>query len=248
MKRTKKALEEMQQHADLYREAIITPLVLEGLSSDKPISEMVDVGFTYSEDNNSAFLLEDVNVKISGTDRILLGGPNGQGKSTLLKLVLGHLEPVTGEIRRHLGRVAYFPQDALPQLVRVHGNQSPTDFILHSDPNLTPTIARHHLGSFGLKGALATRQIHTLSAGQRVRLWLAREFLSESKKPSLLILDEVSENLDKETTDSLLTSIEGFGAAVIAISHDSYFREEFASTQVWHLVDGRLFVQFCGGE
>ena len=72
-----------------------------------------------------------------------------------------------------------------------------------------------------------TRPIRTLSAGQHVRLWLAREFLG-NHKPSLSVLDEATEYLDKETTDSILMSLDNFSAAILAmISHDDYFCEQF---------------------
>ena len=177
----------------------------------------------------------------------MIQGMNGQGKSTLAKLLLGQLEPTHGDVRRHANSAAYFHQDALLDLVQKYGKVSPVAFLRGKDVHLSDTEARSYLGRFGLKGNLSLRPIRTLSAGQRVGLWLSREFYSSKKdyrKPSLLLLDEVTENLDHETTDSLLESLSGFSAALVAISHDDYFCQRFQATQVWHVAQHRVFVQF----
>jgi ATP-binding cassette subfamily F protein 3 len=145
--------------------------------------------------------LEYVNLQISGTNKVLVQGANGQGKSTLAKLILGQLAPTAGAVSRHVQTIAHFHQDALLGLIYQYGNITPVDFLLTRNENLLFTDARTHLGRFGLRGNIALRQIRKLLAGQRVRLWLARGFFLDStkkNKPSLLILDEVTENLDKE--------------------------------------------------
>lgn len=76
--------------------------------------------------------------------------------------------------------------------------------------------------------------MNTLSAGQRVRLWLAKECLT-NKTPAILILDEISENVDIETRDSLLELLESFDGACIVISHDSDFSKSFKQTKTWQL-------------
>jgi ATPase subunit of ABC transporter with duplicated ATPase domains len=95
---------------------------------------------------------------------------------------------------------------------------------------------RHLLGDLGLSKDLALHQVKTLSAGQRVRLWLARQLLLHPQ-PSRLILDEISENLDVETRQSLLEMLESFEGAVFAISHDPDFCGSFSKflTKTWRL-------------
>jgi ATPase subunit of ABC transporter with duplicated ATPase domains len=248
----KKAAEMTQQEQQL-RETKVQPLELYGVDNtgnDRPLIELVDVSFSYEKEQHQqqqhSLLLGDICGQITGRDKVLIHASNGQGKSTLAKLIIGSLQPLSGEIRRKdTGVIAYFHQDALLELVREYGDATAVDFLTMKDSNLSTVEARTHLGRFGLKGNVATRPIKTLSAGQRTRLWLAREFCcGDNKKPSLLVLDEVTENLDKETTDSLLDSLETFQTAVLAISHDPYFCDGFHATQLWWLYNGRLFIQF----
>lgn len=108
---------------------------------------------------------------------------------------------------------------------------------------MTETQARHHLGDFGLAKNLALNRVATLSAGQRVRLWLAQQLL-QHPKPSLLILDEVSENVDVETRQSLVDLLKGFDGAVLVISHDPDFVERANFTKTWKLWRHGLEVTF----
>jgi len=242
VKRLQKEAKVLEEQQALFLQAKVPPLELEGAdtATDRPLVELVDMDFQY--EGSSDMLLEFVNCQIAGNDKILIQGANGQGKSTLVKLILGQLEPSHGEVRRSACTTAHFHQDALSELVRRYGHKTPVDFLHSRNENLGVMDARTHLGRFGLKGSVAVRLIRSLSAGQRVRLWLSREFLEA--KPSLLILDEATENLDKKTTDSLLESLEGFSAAILAISHDEYFSKKYPATQVWTIGHGRARVQF----
>ena len=248
VKRLTKAVEDASAKEAELRETYVAPLELQGAEplgdseSHKPLIELCDVSFGY--EGSRDMLLEYVDVQIMGSDKVLVQGQNGQGKSTLAKLLLGQLRPTSGELRRqHANVTAHFHQDALTDLVYRHGHSTAVDFLLTRDPNINLVDARTYLGRFGLKGSLCLRPIRTLSAGQRVRLWLAREFWGD-QKPSLLILDEATENLDQETTDSLLTSLDNFSAAILAISHDEHFCANFPATQLWQVGHGRVFKQF----
>lgn len=241
VKRLQKQATAMEEEEQLMEAHRVPPLVLESADfqhTDRPIVHLVDVNFQY--EGSRDVILHEINCQIGGTDKILVQAGNGQGKSTLIRIMMGQLKPNSGEVReRHVGVVAYFPQDALFELVSKFGNGSSVELLQKKDNHLSLTNARSYLGRFGLKGNLALRPVKTLSAGQRVRLWLAREFMTE-EKPSLLILDETTENLDKETTDSLVESIKGFSGAVLAISHDEYFAESFPATQIWRIQNGYL--------
>lgn len=244
LKRLKKKVAEVSEQEEELRENKVCPLKLEGADSsgnDRVLVEFNDVDFRF--EGSRDMLLEYVNIQMTDKDRVLIQGRNGQGKSSLAKLILGQLEATHGDIRRNVPVTAHFHQDALRELIQYHGRTSAIDFLSTKNPNMTIEQIRTFVGRFGLKGNLALRPIRTLSAGQRVRLWLAREF-SGSRKPSLLILDEVTENLDKETTDSLLQSLDDFPAAILAISHDSYFSENFHETQLWTIESGRVWVEY----
>jgi len=214
---------------------------------ESTIVQLQNVSFKYH--HNDDYIFENIDTCIESTDRILLKGPNGVGKSTLVGLILGMntnmKEPTKGVIKRTTNNILYFPQTALRDLLRNHGHKNGIEFLLddgnnndndnssmivmdfnnkenrhHNGAIKTETQIRIHLGRFGLMNDLAVRPILTLSAGQRVRLWLAKQTLLKPK-PSLLILDELSENVDIETRNSLVTLIGSFHGSVLVISHDT---------------------------
>jgi len=218
---------------------------LEGLSAEMPIISLQDVHFAYT--STSSNILCGVSAQIRAKDKVLLQGGNGQGKSTLVKLLLEGLRPESGSIYKHArSHVMYFPQNALENLMKEQGSKSSLDFLQSFDTNNNETAIRTHLGKFGIKQDLATRPIRTLSAGQQVRLYLAKEMFVNGT-PSLLVMDEVTENLDKESVDSFVETLNQFPGGVLCISHDEYFIEQFNSsalTQTWTLENGKLKVEF----
>lgn len=228
LKKAKAAVDDLESARNAAKKEKAKSIHIKGQPIDQISITLTEVGFRY--DSNDDFLFQNVDVSVGPHDKILLKGKNGCGKSTLIKLILGELEPVEGSITKH-GKCVYFPQTALSLLIRQHGNSTTIDYL---GENLTPTEARHHLGDFGLTGDLSIRCVNTLSAGQRVRLWLAKECL-KNKTPAILILDEISENVDIETRDSLLELLESFNGACIVISHDSDFSKSFKHTKAWQL-------------
>jgi ATP-binding cassette subfamily F protein 3 len=223
--------------AQVQREKV-KPLHIDGTILDGTFATFQEIAFSY-EDGVSVF--ENIDLQLQPTDRVLLKGPNGVGKSTLVKLILGELEATDGSLVRR-GKALYFPQGALNDLTREHGHESAFSF-LSDHESLTETETRHHLGNFGLAKDLALRPINTLSAGQRVRLWLAKANL-KNEKPALLILDEISENVDKETRQSLVDMLHSFAGAVLVISHDQDFCESFHPRQIWTLTRWGLKIDF----
>ena len=233
LKQLKNGVEEMEE---VKRQALreqAKQLKMEGYCSDSTLIVFEDVTFSYS--NNSPPIIQYFDARIEATDRILLCGPNGCGKSTFLQLIIGDLEPKDGNIIREFDAL-YFPQTALIELIMKHGHEIVIAFL--SD-NMTQTDARQHLGEFGIAD-IALRPIAALSAGQRVRLWLAKRQLG-SRRPSLLILDEVSENMDYDSRNVLLDILNTFAGAVIVVSHDEDFCAAFHPTQIWTM---RSFGQF----
>lgn len=214
---------------------------VEGISDGQPIVSMDDVAFSY--DVSSGNVLHDINAQIMNGDRILLEGRNGEGKSTLVRLIAGETEVTEGSLKKLPAvHIAYFPQTALSDMVRQHGSQNSVAFFHQLYPSLSETETRNHLGRFGIKGTMVSRPLASLSSGQRVRLWLALEFLSE-EPPSLLILDEISENLDVDTMQSLIDCLQIFDGAILAISHDEFFCEEYHPSHIWTVSNGYLRCQ-----
>ncbi|CAJ1945150.1 unnamed protein product [Cylindrotheca closterium] len=230
-------LEEIKHQAQRER---TKQLKLEGTCSSGTLALFQEVSFRYDE--RDPLMFQYMDARIDATDRILLKGANGAGKSTFLKLALGELEPTEGSITRNV-QALYFPQTSLIEMTIQHGNETALDYLWQKDKNLTQAAARHHLGFFGIPN-VALRKIYSLSAGQRVRLWLAQQQLG-GKLPSLLILDEVSENLDVDTKNSLLEVLNSFVGSTIVVSHDEDFCTQFQPSQIWTIEDcGRLRVEF----
>jgi ATPase subunit of ABC transporter with duplicated ATPase domains len=214
---------------------------VEGIGEGQPIVTLDDVSFAYDDANGN--VLECISAQIMNGDRILLKAANGTGKSTLVRLIAGETQPTDGNIKKLPAvHIAYFPQTALSDMVRQAGSQTSVEFLNHVHPFLSETETRNHLGRYGIRCSMVTRPIASLSSGQRVRLWLALQFLNENE-PSLLILDEISENLDMDTLQSLLECLHSFGGAILAISHDEHFCEEYHPSQIWMISNGYLRAQ-----
>jgi ATP-binding cassette subfamily F protein 3 len=212
-------------------------LHLNGTEASDTLITLDQVAFSYEDD--IARLIVDVDARVEPRDRILLRGPNGSGKTTLVRLLLGEVQPTKGRISRHSYKTLYFPQTALSDLIQHHGTETGVEY-LSKFADMTETALRHRLGDVGLTGSLALQPVARLSSGQRVRLWLAAQM---DGTPALLILDEISENVDVETRDSLVELLRTFAGAVLVISHDIDFCGSFCPTQTWTLYHGRLHIE-----
>lgn len=196
------------------------------------VLQVKDVTFGY--DPSKPPLLRKVNFGVGLESRIAVCGPNGIGKSTLLKLILGELEPADGAITRHPKlRLAYFNQHHAASLDLT---ATPLEYLSRLYPGNKPEAMRAHLGSFGLSGDLALQRIGTLSGGQKSRVSLA---VLSWKKPHILIADEITNFLDIETIDALIVALGNFPGGVIAVSHDQHFVQSFAE-EIWVVGDGAV--------
>eukprot|EP00516_Mucochytrium_quahogii_P000105 CAMPEP_0203759240 /NCGR_PEP_ID=MMETSP0098-20131031/12201_1 /ASSEMBLY_ACC=CAM_ASM_000208 /TAXON_ID=96639 /ORGANISM=" , Strain NY0313808BC1" /LENGTH=595 /DNA_ID=CAMNT_0050652057 /DNA_START=214 /DNA_END=2001 /DNA_ORIENTATION=+ len=218
------------------KEHRIHPIKLVGCQPQGTLISLNDVVFGYGEGVENV-LLSKVSVSISAGDRVVLCGQNGAGKSTLIKLITGELVPLSGSVTRMSGvKIAYFQQNAIHSILAEGGKLSAEQYMMKLDPTLTELDTRTHLASFGLKGSMAKRPLSVLSAGQRVRLILAKEFLL--KIPSLLILDEAAENLDVETTQILQDALSNFKGAILLVSHQDSFQRAFVPNTKWVVLNG----------
>jgi len=159
--------------------------------------------------------------------RIALVGPNGVGKSTLLKLMSGQLKETTGYVHRHRNlRIARFSQHHVDQLVM---EQTPLQYFgtLFKDPN--PQDVRQHLARFGLTGKLPLHPIASLSGGQKSRVALAE---LAWKLPHILLLDEPTNHLDMEMIESLGTALEEFEGGIVLVSHNQRLIE-LVCNELW---------------
>ncbi|KAJ6515472.1 P-loop containing nucleoside triphosphate hydrolase protein [Mycena sanguinolenta] len=176
--------------------------------------------------------LEDITFTINQGGRSALVGANGQGKSTIAKLIMGTLKPTKGNIVRHpLLKIGYYGQHSVEELSGPRAQSSSgkpatalSYFMEHfaaQGETVAEQDARKCLGSFGLQGKIASdTPLVQLSGGQKVRLAIA---LIVFIPPPLLLLDEVTTHVDFHTIQALATALKTFTGAIIIITHDRWF-------------------------
>ncbi len=181
-------------------------------------------------------VLRGIDLRLDPDDRIALLGANGNGKSTLAKLLAGQLQPETGELHRSAGlRIGFFAQHQAEDLMM---DETPLQHLQRALPSERQERLRALLGGFGLTQARAETQARHLSGGEKTRLCLA---LVAVRKPQLLILDEPSNHLDIDSREALIEAINEFPGAVILISHDRHL-VEMTADRLWLVKDGRVQV------
>ncbi len=179
-------------------------------------------------------VLSDLNLSLDLDDRIALLGANGNGKSTLAKLLAGRLDPVAGEVRRAPGlRVGYFAQHQTDEL---RPDETPIDHMTRALPQATPTQVRSQLARFGLDADRAGNTIAALSGGEKARLLLA---LATRDAPQLLILDEPTNHLDIDAREALVRALADWEGAVLLITHDPHL-VELVADRLWLVADGTV--------
>lgn len=186
--------------------------------SGRDVLQVESISKSYNEKN----IFKDVSFDIYRGEKVALIGPNGVGKSTLFKMIMGDEKKLTGEI--HIGQnveISYFHQEQKT----LNLNNTIIDEIWDSNPKLNQTDVRNLLGAFLFYGEDVFKEIKTLSGGERARVAILKLMLSNS---NLLLLDEPTNHLDIDSKEVLEEAIENYDGTVFTISHDRYFINKIA--------------------
>ena len=184
-------------------------------------------------------ILSRLNLRLDPEERIALLGRNGNGKTTLARLLAAQLAPMDGGMAASARmRVGYFTQYQVEEL---DGADTPLQHMTRQMAGATPGAVRGQLGRFGFSGDKATTAVAKLSGGERARLALA---LITRDAPHMLILDEPTNHLDVDAREALVQALAAYEGAVVVVSHDRHMIELTADRLV--LVDGGTARDFSG--
>lgn len=165
-------------------------------------------------------VLENINLYLDMDDRIALLGQNGNGKSTLAKLLSGRLKAMSGSVNHPSKlKIGYFAQHQLDEL---RPEESALDHLARAMPRELPVKLRAMLGAFGFGVDKVDRAVKTFSGGEKARLLLA---LMSREKPHVMILDEPTNHLDVQAREALIHALNEFEGTLILITHDQHIIE-----------------------
>lgn len=199
----------------------------EELKSPLIVLDRVDAG--YSAD---APVLSGLELRIDNDDRIALLGANGNGKSTLMKLIAGRLDPLTGEVHKSGKlRVGYFAQFQTDEL---DTSLTPFDTMKAAMLGTHELKIRASLSKFGFDKHKADTKVGDLSGGEKARLLFC---LMSFDAPHIMLLDEPTNHLDIDAREALMQALNHYNGAVILVSHDPHLVESVAD-RLWIVADG----------
>ncbi|MCG3266302.1 ABC-F family ATP-binding cassette domain-containing protein [Yoonia sp. I 8.24] len=183
---------------------------------------------------DQTIILRDLNLRIDQDDRIALLGRNGEGKSTLSKMLSGRLDVMNGKmVTSNKLRIGFFAQHQVDEL-RIE--ETPLDHLFRERAHEGQAKLRARLAGFGLGADQADTEVGRLSGGQKARLSL---LLATLPAPHLLILDEPTNHLDIESREALVEALTAYSGAVILVSHDMHLLSMVAD-RLWLVKDGHV--------
>jgi len=208
----------------------------ENIGYSGPVLQLSEVTFGYDPKKP---IFNNVTMDISTSCRIALLGANGTGKSTLLDLIAGKIQPNTGKVVvNNKLKISYFTQHHTHQLEL---ELTPLEHLHKRFPSENPQSIRAHLGSFGIHGHTALQKMTELSGGQKSRVVLATILW---ERPHILILDEPTNHLDIDTIDALIFALQQFQGGIVFVSHDQHMITALG-LQLWE-VKNRSIVKYEG--
>ena len=207
----------------------------------KMIIEIENLTFNYQDKK----IIENFSYNLLRNDRIGIIGNNGLGKSTLLNLIAGKLEPTTGSIKiGQTVKIGYFSQETIDMDERLRAIEyikETAHFITLADG--TKLSASQLMETFLFSGDLQWTYIGKLSGGEKRRLYLLKILIDE---PNILLLDEPTNDLDMQTLSILEDFIDNFNGAIIFVSHDRYFIDRLAQKSFIFEGDGKIRISNGG--
>lgn len=205
-----------------------------------PVLSFDNVSFAYNGKLEDC-LYRNIDLAIDTDSRVALVGPNGVGKSTLLKLMMGKLEPTEGRVGRHTAlKLAQYNQHTAELLPF---EKTVVEFMRDKYAHLNHELDwwRQQLGRYGISGPVQTAKIETLSDGQRTRVVFA---VLAFENPHILLLDEPTNHLDMECIDALADAINCFKGGLVLVSHDFRLINQVAQ-EIW-VVDKKTIAKWGG--
>ncbi|MBQ6907647.1 MAG: ABC-F family ATP-binding cassette domain-containing protein [Clostridia bacterium] len=186
----------------------------------------------------SNILFENADIDIKRGERVFLLGPNGCGKTTLFKIILGEINPTDGSVKKgeHIS-IGYFDQ----KQQNLNDSKEAIEEIWDAYPKMTQTQIRNAMASFLFKGDSVFTPISSLSGGEKARIALLKLMLSGS---DFLILDEPTNHLDIKSREALENALEEYCGTLFIISHDRYFINKLA-TKIYFM-ENRLIKLYNG--
>lgn len=201
----------------------------------KWVLEMIDMGKTFDQKQ----LFKDINLTVGRGEKIALLGPNGVGKSTLLKRVMGELEGDGTVNYGHNVNITYFAQNQAEMLDKTKTVYQTVDDIAEGEIRKS---LRTILGTFLFSGEDVDKQVGVLSGGERTRLALCQLLLSPS---NFLILDEPTNHLDIQSKEVLKQALKNYEGTFIVVSHDREFLDDLTN-RIWDIEDKTLKIHHFG--
>jgi ATPase subunit of ABC transporter with duplicated ATPase domains len=178
-------------------------------------------------------VLERVSLTVRRGERVAILGPNGLGKSTLLKIATGNLDADAGSVKwGHETRVGYFPQDHREALL--DPNATPLETVWSAVPSEATSYVRGQLGRVLFSGDDVTKTVGSLSGGEAARLVFCRIMV---ERPNVLVLDEPTNHLDLEAIHALVAALRAFEGSLVFVSHDRAFVSALA-TRILEVTEG----------
>lgn len=185
------------------------------------VLKIENLSFRFSDDTNPLF--KDLNLHLQRGDSVALVGPNGVGKSTLLKAIIGYLEPNTGSIQLGANvKIGYYEQEQ----TELHLDKTVLTELWDDYPLMNEKDIRTILGNFLFTGDDVLRPVYGLSGGEKARLALAKLMM---EKANFLLLDEPTNHLDLDSKEILEAALIDYPGTILFVSHDRYFINKIAT-------------------